>query len=487
MALGEVDYGLMGVVGGLTAFVSFFNSLLAGAVGRFYAFSVGASHKEGNEQQGIEECRKWFNTALMIHTLVPVVLMLIGYPFGEWAVRHFLTIPSDRIQACVWVWRFTCISCFVGMFNVPFAAMYGAKQEIAELTIYSFVTTTLNAAFLYYIVNHPSVWLVQYAMWTCVLSIVPQMIISVNAMVKYKECHFNAAYLFSRERLKGICVYAFARFWAELSIMLGSQARAIMVNKFEGPQLNASMAIGNNVASHATTLAGSLVGAFWPVVMNKAGEGAHEEMRRYAMMANRIGTLFVLIFALPLMMEITEVLHLWLVTPPEFTAEVCVTVLASRILSSSIEGHAMMIIGVGNGVMRYSWISGWLGIALVGLAYILFVCGLGMWSVCISLFLVPVAVIILRLVMCKSLVNVEASYWFKEVAIPIFLLICATLAIGCIPRFTMPASFMRVLITTCAMELVLVLASWFFVLTKSEREFAHNKLVSLVIKIRGRS
>lgn len=45
MALGEVDFGLFGVVGGLTVFISFFNGILATATGRFYAFSVGESKK----------------------------------------------------------------------------------------------------------------------------------------------------------------------------------------------------------------------------------------------------------------------------------------------------------------------------------------------------------------------------------------------------------------------------------------------------------
>ena len=35
-ALGEVDFGLNGVVGGLTMFISFFNSVLACSIGRFY-------------------------------------------------------------------------------------------------------------------------------------------------------------------------------------------------------------------------------------------------------------------------------------------------------------------------------------------------------------------------------------------------------------------------------------------------------------------
>ena len=58
MALGEVDYGLMGVVGGLTAFISFLNGIMASGVGRFYALSVGEEQKD--PVGGLEKCRVWF-------------------------------------------------------------------------------------------------------------------------------------------------------------------------------------------------------------------------------------------------------------------------------------------------------------------------------------------------------------------------------------------------------------------------------------------
>ena len=120
MALGQSDYGLYGVVGGLTAFIAFFNGLMAAAVGRFYAFSVGQAKVAGTQGEGLEVCRQWFNTAVLIHTAVPLVLIAVGYPVGMWAVESFLTIPPERVEACRWVFRFVCLSCFVAMVNVPF-------------------------------------------------------------------------------------------------------------------------------------------------------------------------------------------------------------------------------------------------------------------------------------------------------------------------------------------------------------------------------
>ena len=70
-ALGKTDYGLYGVVGGLTVFVSFFNMLLSVATGRFYAFAEGKAVKaaeDGGGAAGLEECRMWFSTAVLLHT-----------------------------------------------------------------------------------------------------------------------------------------------------------------------------------------------------------------------------------------------------------------------------------------------------------------------------------------------------------------------------------------------------------------------------------
>ena len=77
MALGEVDYGLVWVVGGLTGFISFLNGLMAESLVRFYAYAVGAARVEKDSQKGLEECRKWFSIAVAIHTVLPALLIIV--------------------------------------------------------------------------------------------------------------------------------------------------------------------------------------------------------------------------------------------------------------------------------------------------------------------------------------------------------------------------------------------------------------------------
>ena len=474
VSLGTIDYGLLGLVGGLIAFVTFFNQLLATAVARFYAVNVGAAQRNGAE--GVEQCKKWFNTALSIHWSVPSLLLLIGYPTGAWAVRNFFEIPADRIADCVWVWRFSCLSCYVAMMNVPFAAMYNAKQEIAELTIYSFATTTLNAIFLYWMVMHRGVWLVKYSLWTCLLAVVPNLLIGIRAVVKYKECRFDVRYLWSLERYKELAVFAFARFWWAFSPFVSSQGQAILINKFLGPTYNASKSVGLTVSSHANNLSSALSSAFSPAIMNMAGAGNDKEVRRLAFVVCRLGAAMVLVFAVPLMLEIDTVLTAWLTSPPPFATELCLVILLRSVFDRMTEGYGMAIMGFGRGVMRYSWVIGWTGIATVAIAWILFLCGLGMWSICIALLSTKAAGVLIRLKMGETLAELPSKRWLGDVLCPLLLVSLVASVVSFPIRFLLSASLYRVGLTTIMCEVAMLPMLWFFVFGVSEREYIFSRI-----------
>lgn len=474
-ALGQTDYGLFGLVGGLTGFVAFFSDLLSSSVGRFYAVIVGASVKAADADKGVDECRKWFNTALLLHMSVSLVLMLVGYPVGEYVVRHFLTIPPNRIEACVWVWRFTCVSCFVGMVSVPFSAMYTAKQEIAELTIYGFVASTLNVIVLYYMISTPGVWLTGYALWMMVLGVGPQFIIGFRAIVKYQECRFVCAYLYDVNRIMQIVSYAFARFWTALSGMVSAQGNAILVNKYLGPAFNASMTMGNTVASRASSLSASLSGAFWPAIANKAGEGDEESVRQFSFRTCRLGALMVLVFAIPLALEIDEVMLLWLKDPPALVSMICVTMLLDTVLERMSEGYWMAIMSLGRGVGTYSaWVS-ISGLSSFVLAWVALACGMGFEGICLAIILMRVIAIAVRLILGKKLVGMSAGIWLREVFVPITCVSLIVLSLGSFVKCMCHQSFMRLCVTTLFSWVTFGLLAWKFVLTTRERSVLSRK------------
>ena len=473
MALGEVDYGLMGVVGGLVVFMTYLNGILNGAIGRYYAISVGAQQQE--KESGLDACRMWFTTAVAINTVIPTILIIIGYPLGAWAVENFLTIPPDRIHACVWVWRFVCASCFVSMITLPLSAMYGAKQYIAELTIYSFVTTTLNACFLYYMVTHPSVWMTKYAFWQCLLGLLPQFIIAIRAYYIFPECRIIPKHLKCWDNIKKLSNYAFWNAWGTLGAVLREQGDAILLNKYFGPRINAGFAVGSGLSGHTNMLSGSMIGAFSPAIFNAWGAGDYDLARRLAYRTCKIGTLFILVFAIPLALEVDEVLLLWLKNPPNFAAGFCLYVLAMNVIDKLAVGH-MLVVNANGKVAMYQAFLGTSLVLTLPIAWALLALGVSPYAVGMAMVATMCFCATGRVWFARTLVGMSSIYWLKRIVLPIAVLILLTGALGWLPRVFMVPSFWRVCITTVVVEVALIPFSWYLILDASERDFILSKL-----------
>ena len=486
MALGEVDYGLVGVVGGLTGFMSFINSILSVSVSRFYAFSVGAASVAEDVQGGIEECRKWFNTAFVLHAVVSIALIIIGYPIGLWAVREFLTIPPDRIDACVWVWRFVCIGCFVSMFTVPFSAMYTAKQYIAELTIYSFVTTTLNVFVLYYMVMHPGDWLVRYSFWTMLVAVVPSVIIASRAMFIFPECRFNKAYFFSRIRIRQLMVFGSGRAFGVFASLLSNQGVAIVVNKFLGPAKNATMTLGRGVMAQTITLASAMSGAFAPAITTAAGAGDISRMQRLVFATCTYSTLGMLLFCIPFCLEVDEVLRLWLKNPPEHAGSFCICLVVMNVVERMCEGHWMAIFAMGR-VVKFQMVESVGSLVDFCAALLLTMMGCGIVGVGVALILGRVYALCVKIYYGRKMAEISFSEWVFKVFVPILFFCLMVFLCGCLPRWVFPESILRVGLTSLTCLIVSLPVAWFVVLRKEDRIVIANKVTALKYWMRGRS
>ena len=473
LSLGKSDFGLYGLVGGLTVFMSFLSNLLSFAIGRFYAYEVGRSQVSADS--GVEMCKKWFNTALSIHCALSFVLIALGYPLGIWMVRDFLEIPVDRIGACVWVWRFSCVACFFSIFTVPFQAMYVAKQEIAELTVYSVCTTVVNFCFSYYMVLQERDWLAAYAGWMCAIAVVPQIIICMRALRCYAECTIRREYLWSWSRTTELFKYAASRLWTGLTIMFDTQGQALLVNKYLGSGLNATMNIGNSVAAHSQSLSTALSGAFWPAVTNMAGQGNLVGMRNMAMCACKFGAILFLVFALPLVVEINEVMRLWLKAPPDHVAEFCIFIMCVALIEKMTDGHWMSIMALGR-IKRYSFFVGLAGLSSLCFSWLLLGLGFGIVGVGVARLLGKLLVLGVRLYYGNVESRLSVKYWVSKIMLPTMLVSGGAVIVGSLPKVFFAPSLFRVGATTVVIEIVFVPLVWFYLLTSSERLFVVSKI-----------
>ena len=478
-AMGETDYGLYGVIGGLALFVSFFNELLAVAVERFFAYSVGEERArmqgDGGLQTAVLDCQRWFSVAAGLHAVLAVILTAVGYPVGAWAIRHYLNIPPERVEACIWVFRFVCCNCFVTMLSVPYGAMYRAKQLIAELTVYGLVQTTANVLVLGYAVTHPADWLVGYAAWWCALMVVPQLLIDVQALRKFPECRFSLAFALDCRRQFQLVDFMASRFVCMLAQLLSGQGLAVVVNKYLGAAKNAALTVSNSVSYHTMNLSGAMAGAFMPAITNAAGAGELDRMREYAYRTCLLSTLMVLVIAVPLSLEVDLTLRFWLATPPDGAAGLCLCVLATAVVERLSDGHWMSIFAIGD-IRRFQLVESVAFFGAFALGWALVGGGFDVLGAGIGVLVGRSAGVLVKLWYGRKIAGLSVRTWLRRALLPVLLLSVSSLAVGVLPRFLMAESLVRIVVTAAASLGALLPLAWFFVLSGEDRKLVLSKL-----------
>jgi O-antigen/teichoic acid export membrane protein len=363
------------------------------------------------------------------------------------------------------------------MINVPFNAMYTAKQYIAELTIYSFIQTTANAGFIYFMVTHPGDWLAKYALWMCVLAVVPQIIICLRAVKIFPECQFNLKYAWNRVFIKQLTSYALWYAFGCVGGISRGQGIQILINKYFGPSINASMSIANQVSAQTQTLASALQGAFSPAITTACGAGEYDKMRSLAFRTCKFGMLLGLIFILPLSLELDEILRIWLKKPPLYTKELCWPILAAALIDKSTSGHMLAVSAKGK-IAVYQAFLGTVLILTLPVAWIFIKFGCGAVSIGWGILLCTSVCALGRVWFARSLVDMSARHWFFKFLCPVLMIILITGLFGYSTRFFMDSGLFRILVTTSLCGLVLLPLSWFILLDVSERQFLVDKIKS---------
>ena len=246
------------------------------------------------------------------------------------------------------------------------------------------------------------------------------------------------------------------------------QCLPILVNKYFGPIQNAAVSVANSLASHSTPLSGSLVGAFSPAITNALGAGNTAEAVKLLHRTCKFGTLLVLPFCIPLSIEVSEVMRLWLKNPPEASPALAIGIMVSLVLEKLTTGHWVAISG--NGKMAlYQFLIGINFMLSVPICWGMFACGMTVYAVAYSLIIVMIGAVIIRIWLLKRYLGVSSKYWTLRVFTPILVSTAVTWVIGRIPSLFWEPSFLRVILTTIVSELVLLPLVWWYVLDSNER------------------
>lgn len=424
-ALGEIDYGLMGVVGSVLVFITLLNALTTAANARYFAFSIG--------QKDIEMTRKWFNSALSISLIIPTILLIFGLFAGEYIILNFLSIPIVRLDTSIWVFRISLLTAYITMLCAPFLAMFTAKQNIAELSIWGMAISITTFIFVYFLSYIPGNKWLTYSIGIATISSIFTIIQAIRASYKYHECKVIFSYWFNWARIKEMFSYSFWTLFGGLGGLLYHNGIAIILNKFFPPSIfpsvNASYTIGHTVAGHTQTISSSLSGAFMPEIVSSEGRGDRERVINLMFKSIRLSFVIISIVVFPILFQTDFILTIWLKNPPEYATLFCRTMLIAFLLMRIVGSFDSAICATGHiKLYQISMLS--LACFTIIFAALLLFCGLGIYSVCAVIITYSMMFIICSTFFCKKLVGISIKLWFKQVVTPVLIIIIANVIIG---------------------------------------------------------
>ncbi len=468
-ALGDIDFGLFTVIGSIIIFLTFINSVSASSVSRHFAYSNG--------QGDAEEVNRWFNTAFSIHLCLASALTLIGWPIGEYLVTNYLTVPVSRVDACLWIFRLSLAATFFSMVSVPFVAMFTAKQQLYETAVWGIVQSLMVFIVAILLPYAPGDRLIFYAVGMAIIPIGVQSAQILRAYILFSECRLVTRHFFDKNRVKKIFSFSIWSLIGGFGLILRNQGSAILLNLYFGPRVNAAYGIANQVSNQTNQLSAAMISSFSPEITASEARGDRDRMLSLSLMVCKMGTFFVLLFAIPLMAEMNYVLKLWLLEPPEYTALLCQLFLGTFLIDRLSAGY-MLAVNAHGKIAAYQATLGTCLILTLPISWLLLEAGYSPTSIGLAFIITISASSFGRVLWVKHLFGMSITYWFSSVFFPCSLVAVSSMAGALMPRWFMPESFSRLIVAVAISLSTALLTAWFFAFDARERDFFTRNILN---------
>lgn len=464
-ALGEVDFGLFGVIGSIVFFVSLINSTQSATVSRFYAYEIGRGGWQSNQM-----LTAWFNAALIIHLLMPLLLILVGYPIGIYAINNLLNIPHNRLIACIMIFRISLISFFISVIVVPYMAMFVAMQWIFIMVGFSFVQVVGNVVIAYSLLHYDGDRLIAYSMFLLVLNALSYILPIVYAYVKFPSCRIRCDLLGSWSRIGQMLGFTGWKGLGDAAWGVKSYGSSFLINVNFGPAANAAMSVANQVAAQAESLCRTLANAFSPAITTEEGAGNRKNMVELSLKTCKFGSVLLLLLAIPFLVEMDYWLDIWLRTPPADSAFLCSCFLVSNAITYLTKGHQIAIQANGK-IARWQVFDAISYVIALPIACILIWSGAGVRSLGFAFIASMCLTSANRIVFAKKLLSIPVNKWVREVLIPVVVTAGVSASIAKCAACYIPQGIWQLVVVAALADLSICLFAWVVVFNSAERAY----------------
>lgn len=467
LTLGIEDFGIWNVVGGVIAMFSFLNTSMSGATSRFITFELG----NGTD----ESLQKVFSAVMTIHTFIAAIVLILAESVGLWFVENKLVIPIGKMTAVLIVYQASIAVTVISIIQVPFRAVIMAYER---MNVYAYVEMFHVAIKLMIVLILPLLpynKLITYSILLFLVSLIVFFVYIYYSRSKFKCTNF----IFTKDisLMKPLLSFSGWDLLGNASVMARTQGVNVLINLFFTTVVNAASGIATQVQSAVMSFAGNVLQAFRPQIIKNYAVGNIDKMENLINKASQYTTLLLLIFTIPLCLEINYVLKIWLKEVPQYAGIFCQLTLIFNIFAN-ISGCVIIGVHATGNIKRPSLINGTLYLMVIPFSYCAYKIGFApqtayMFNILAVLIGALSNVCTLKL----QIPEFRIKEYILNVFVKCFIISLITIVIGILINYQMQEGVERFVLTCMSCSACIGLLTFFFILNSNERK-------KIIIKIK---
>lgn len=472
-ALGASDYGIYNVVGGLVTMFSVLTGAMSVATSRFLTFALGLGDKE--------QLRKTFVTAVNIHLLIAVAMIVIAEVAGIWFLNHKLNIPADRMEAANIVLQFSIATFVINLINVPYSSSIISHERMGIYAYFTLYDVFVKLIIVYALYVSPVDRLVIYALLLCLANLTTQIIYWIYCKRQFEECRYS--FSLDKTLLKKMFGFIGWAFWGNAAVVAKDQGMTLLLNIFCGTLVNAAQGVANQVNAMVNRFVTNFMTAVNPQITKQYAAGEYESMNRLIIRSTKFSAFLMLVLIVPIIVNIDDLLGLWLVKVPMHTSSFVSLILFYSFVDCFTGG---LITGIlANGKIKVYEIALTIIYALnIACAYIVLRLGMSPESLYGLLIFFKVIVLGVQLVLGRKMFTLPLRIYLAAMLRYVLPVLALGIILILIPWHLFNNIFARMACSIVIVEVLLLVAVILVGLEGNERAFIFNKVKEITNKIK---
>lgn len=467
-SLGASDYGLYTLIGGIVTMMNFFGSSMTSVTNRYILIEMGKGEAG--------DCNKVFNTALLIHVFIALILVVVGETFGVWYISKIANINIEKIEDAVYVLHMSMFACVFSIISVPYNGLIIAREKFVYTSFIELMRTVIKLLFVLWLCSYLGNRLRFFSVIMCVFNVILPISFFIYCYIKDKEIiKFKI-----NKNLKD--------YWDMLKFSLGmaigalacigqTQFSHMVINIFFGTVLNAAYGIANTVNSYMMMFVKSFNQAAVPQIMkNIENNSARTVALVYT--TTRFSFFIFIIPVVPLLLNLNYVLHVWLGNVPPFTAIFASILLLTGLVRTLGAGFDATIQATGR-IWLNQFVYSVIYLSVVPIAYILYKCDFPVCTINIIIMIAAIFVLAFQVLYVSTISDLTVRGYVKQTLKPAVMV-----AISLIPLFCIKVLFnenVTFFLLSSAISVLWVIISVYFIgCTTSERMLITNSIKKIM-------